>query len=355
MERPSQKLIAQTLGISTAAVSLALRDTGTISQALADKVKNTAKQLGYRPNPILASLASKRFRDARIIDGIPIAYFSFSHSPTYPMQLKMRAEELGYSLSKFTYDELMKYNSPTQMLVNRGVQGIVIQGQLPRGSIRDEFGWDQFSVVQCGRFRDSLPFDLVRPNIFDSVRLAYHETRKLGYRRIGFAVGAHDPIIEDDEARISAALGITYIESAEEDRIPPFTGKFHDAESFNAWAQEHSPECVIGFHIGQCAYLTAAGVRVPEDIGFASLHVSDTSNLGDERQLTIAGANQNKAEIAKQAINLLDQHIRHHVKGPQETPRSLLISSTWKHGESLPPKTRTEIKIPPKAAEHSKM
>jgi len=90
--------------------------------------------------------------------------------------------------------------------------------------------------------------------------------------------------------------------------------------------------------LGQCAGLIAAGVRVPEDMGFACLHLLAGDTLGDERQLTIAGVNQDQSEIARQTIDLLDQQIRHHVKGFVKKQMDVLIPSFWQDGDSLPDK-----------------
>jgi hypothetical protein len=103
-----------------------------------------------------------------------------------------------------------------------------------------------------------------------------------------------------------------------------------------SWAKKHRPECIVGFHIGQCADLIESGIRVPEDIGFACLHLNNVPNLGDERKLTIAGMEQHQEEIAYQTINLIDQSIRHHARGKPEIPRQVLVPSYWRDGQSLP-------------------
>ncbi len=339
MERPSQRLIAKKLGVSIAAVSLALRDTGTISPKLSAKIKAAAEEIGYRPNPILASLASKRFRNSEAHRGIPLTVLAFTRTALYNDGLSRRADELGYNLTFLAESDLNRYSNPCKTLLNRGVQGLVALGEIPQKYYRESFNWDEFSVVQCGRYANPMPFNVVRPNIFSALRLAYHKAKDLGYKRIGFAVGKHDPIIQDDEARICAAYGFSILESQEEDRIVPYMGNMHDIDLFVEWAKEHLPDCVIGFHLGQCAGLIAAGIKVPDDMGFACLHLLAGDTLGDEQQLTIAGVNQDQGEIARQTIDLLDQQIRHHVKGFVKKQMDVLIPSFWQDGDSLPDRT----------------
>ncbi|MDQ8188391.1 LacI family DNA-binding transcriptional regulator [Pelagicoccus sp. SDUM812002] len=337
MERPSQKLIAKTLGISTAAVSLALRDTGTISKELSEKVKETARAMGYRPNPMLSSLASKRFRESDTPLSIPLALLDFmDKDSSYREKLRTRAEQLGYTLSTIDAKSLEKYANPSLTLYNRGVQGIILMGPIPQGSFRDDFNWDDFSVVQCGRFLEPLPFDTVRPNIFQAMKLIFKKVKDRGYKRIGFALGRHDPLLEDDESRISAALGLIEVYCEPKDRIPPYFGSFTDHDALVSWAKKSKPDCVIGFHIGQCATFVEAGIKVPEEFAFACLHLNGAPYLGDSRNLCIAGMEQQLEEIAFQSVNLMDQSIRHHSRGKPELPRQVLVPSYWVDGDSLP-------------------
>ena len=58
--RPSLRDIAKALGLSHVAVSLALRDSPRVSEARRAEVKAMADKLGYRPDPMLASLVAYR-------------------------------------------------------------------------------------------------------------------------------------------------------------------------------------------------------------------------------------------------------------------------------------------------------
>ena len=341
--RPSQKLIAEKLGISKASVSLALRDIGTLSPKLVAKVKQAAKAMGYRPNPILSSLASKHFRDPHASSGATVLAINFlANSSQYFSQLRVRAEELGYTISEMNAKTVQKFTNPGLTLYNRGIQGILLVGPIPPGFFRKNFDWSLFSVVQCGRFFHPLPFDTVRPNIFQAIKLIYENTRKAGYKRIGFAVGRHEPILEDDESRLSAVLGLQQIYHADAFAPPPFFNILNGPKSeLIQWVEAHQLDCVVGFHIGQCADIMEGGWQVPEQIGFACLHLNQGVTLGDARNLSIAGVEQNMPEIAFQSVNLLDQNIRHHIRGISPSPKSLLIDSEWIDGDSLPDRNQS--------------
>ncbi|MBK1879740.1 LacI family DNA-binding transcriptional regulator [Pelagicoccus mobilis] len=344
MPRPSQKLIAQKLGISTATVSLALRNKGTVSKKLADRVKAVAEEIGYKPNPILASLASQHFKSSESSLGIPIALIDFLDTPynkaSYFNPIQERAHELGYSITHITPKELKSYHSPDKTLYNRGVQGIILLGPVSDRTFRDDFDWSLFSVLLCGRFLAPLPFDTVRPNIFQSVNLAYQQVRAHGYKRIGLAIGRHEPMMEDDASRYSAALGIQRIEEPDAELIPPYFGPLEDDQKLVSWVREHDPDCVIGFHVGQCSTMRDEGINIPEDLAYASLHIAESQIIGGEKPLCVAGNEQNKREIAIQCMNLMDQKVKYHERGIPEFPKHILINSTWLDGESLPDKTK---------------
>lgn len=340
MSRPSQKLIAEKLGISVAAVSLALRNKGTVSQKLTAEVKAMAEAVGYRPNPMLASLASHRFRDSGQRIAVPIAMIDLASKGMgpgqYATELAQRAEALGYILTTVNAEEFAQYHNPAKTLHNRGVQGLVLIGPVKDATFREDFDWSLFSVVQCGRFLQPLPFDTVRPNIFQSMKLAYLQAKSRGYHRIGFALGRHFPLLEDDESRLSAALGLQRLHEPDGPQIPPYFGDIADRDALVAWAKEHRPDCAIGFHVGQCRALRQAGLRIPEEIGYACLHLHRPFYVDEAQSLRVSGNDQNLDEIARQTINLLDQKIIHHERGLPEFPKHLLINSSWVEGASLP-------------------
>ena len=77
MSQPTLSEIAAKAGVSVATVSLALRGVGLVGRDTTERVKAIAEELGYRPNPLLASLATRRFRSRQSTEGTPLAIFHF--------------------------------------------------------------------------------------------------------------------------------------------------------------------------------------------------------------------------------------------------------------------------------------
>ena len=80
--------------------------------------------------------------------------------------------------------------------------------------------------------------------------------------------------------------------------------------------------------------LIAHGIRVPEDVAFATLHCH-RSDVIDAR---IAGLDQCTEQVGRAAVNLLDQMIRHGERGVPSSPMSVRFDPKWRPGASLPEK-----------------
>lgn len=328
--------IAKRAGVSVATVSLALRGRGELSKTRVAEIRAIADKMGYRPNPMLAALASKRFSNAKSQQGTPIAIFDFPPMPGKPARkpshykthLIEEATRLGYAPSHF----MMTDDTPTgplfRQLYSRSTQGIIITGNLDMTRFGKDFDWGQFAVVQCARYLNQHPFHIVRPNIFQSVKLCFTKVREAGYERIGCALGRHSVPLEDDEDRLGTALSLETSYLPRKHRLPVYQGDIEDRKAFMKWCRANRPDAVLGFNILHYHALREEGIRMPEDVGFALLHEA-------EKYPDIAGMNQNVKEIARQSVLLMDQLIRNHDQGPTELPIHILIPSTWQSGPTV--------------------
>lgn len=334
--------IAKRAGVSVATVSLAIRGKGLVARETAARIKKIADEMGYRPNPLLASLATKRFRSAKSAVGTPLAIFTFpglaedsgtDSGMLYVDDLVRGAIKLGYSPKVYNQASADNSSRLFRELYHSMVQGIIILGSMDMSRFGPAFDWSQFSVVVCGRYRAALPFHTVRTNIFKSVKLAFSELQARGYRRIGFAMGTHGQAMEDDEARHGAAVAMEYSYLPKRDRLPVYLGAFKDVDALSGWVEKNKPDAVIGFAVGQYWLLRNHGYRIPEDFGFASMHIPIK-----EHRKYCSGLNQNTEEIARQSVLLLDQLIRNRERGLPQDPLDVLVSSIWNEGITLRPR-----------------
>ena len=339
-KRTTLRDIAAQAGVSVASVSMALRSCGTISNARAESLRKLAESMGYRPNPLLASLAAKKFRTGKSVLGTPVAILNFPISAKgedsqslitdmYIGDLKKESYQRGYSASVFSYPFEGGIRQLERVLYHRMVQGIILHGSVDQSGVLDEFDWSHYAVVQCARFHISPQFHTARSNIFQSVKLAFEKILALGYRRIGLAIARHDIPLEDDQARHGAAVAVSTSSLPPSQRLPIFLGSINDREAFKEWVRATKPDAVLGFSLRFYWLLHEMGFSIPEEIGFASLH------LPNKRTKDFSGLLQNNTAIARQSVVLLDQLVREQQRGIPDLAMHTLIPSTWVDGVTL--------------------
>lgn len=343
MPRITLKTIAKEAGVSIATVSIALRGQGKLAESNVKRIREIADRLGYRPNPMLASLASRRFRSGEQSQGLPLALLEFpsfesdtESTKQYREFLIKHAKSLGYAPLVYSTTEMRRYQDFTRILYHRGTVAVIVTGQPDADTFKDHARWQSFALVQCGRYRTILPLHTVRSNIVQAIKLCFDNTYSKGYRRIGFALGRHAETLEDDLARLGAAMALIDQHLEPEERIPPYFGPINDKECMIAWAKEHKPEVYIAFNSGFWFALKDAGIHCPRDAAFVAIHTHQSENA--QHQKIHSGLDQSLDEIANQTLLLVDQMVRHNERGIIEDPRHILIRSKWVEGETLPPK-----------------
>lgn len=341
MLRVTLKSIAAQAGVSVATVSMALRGDARVAKATVAKIKALAGALGYAPDPLLASLASRRFRAKSATDGLPLALLEFpifEGSPIYPADyrpaLLAEAHRLGYAPQVHTAGQIARHRDLARSLYQRGVHAVIVTGQPPPDFFATNPGWSRFALARCGRYHADLPVHAVRPHITQALHFAFSELRRRGYRRIGFALGRHRRLLEDDISRLGTALVLMDQEIEPADRVPPYRGQMHDQDAICEWAALHRADAYIGFSEAMWYSLRdRLGIECPRDAGFVALHVSPPA--GRRPATPVSGLDQRRDEIARQTVQLVDQMLRHGELGPAPEPRQILIPSRWREGATL--------------------
>lgn len=337
MPRVSLKQVAQATGVNVSTVSRALRNHGRIPPATRQRIQQAAQQLGYRPDPVLASLASGQFRRSSAREATPIAFvWSTITAPRgddlNPAQ--ERVAELGYRVQEF---RLQDFPSPVRLgevLFARGFRGIIL-GRLYGYDRLPEIDWSHFAVVSKGRNFFPAPFSTVRANHFEGIQRLWQTATARGYRRIGFAMIRHAPVVHPDDRERWGAIWECLQNLPANRQVPPLTaGPQPDNPAFVAWYKRYRPDAVISFWPHFYYRLQEAGVRIPEDCGFASL-LRDPASTGDA---PITGLMLDRLCEAVPAVEMLDSQIRRGNLGPQKHPADLVFPLPWMEGSSLPPR-----------------
>ncbi len=344
MRRVTLKDVADNLGLSVAAVSLSLRGKGNLSPETREKIRAVSQKMGYIPNPLLSSLARRKFSatSARE-DRIPIALLvpqpvSGSQSEDQRIYLdkaKERADSIGYQIHLYDYDKAGKQKGFSRQLYARGVQGIIISPKANELSL-PELEWEKFSVVMVGNVRVPYPFHHISADYFESLERLQTIAHSYGYKRIGWALMLHQPMITDDHLRL-AALRYLNDKAPTEQRVPLHIQEGFDLkESIMEWFREYKPDIVVGFHAGIEWLLRNRGVKIPKESAFACmLH---RYNEDEGRQGIIAGMDYLEDRLLEAALFQLDHQIRNRMLGIDQETKLTLIRTIWHNGVSMPNK-----------------
>lgn len=338
------RMIAQAVGLSHVAVSLALRNHASIPEQTRERVQETAQKMGYQPDPMLSALnAYRRTRQAVRYQATLILVNPYNERSAldrsinfnrYRLGAMERAQELGFALEEFWLAQPgMSAQRFHQILKARQVQGVLLL-PAPYSYVFPDVQWGDVSVVQFG-FSQAPLFHLVTNAQFRSIRLCVQRLHGLGYRRIGMV-----------SYRIPLEFKAGLWSGAEEFGVD-FTSLQMPSDDFDEsncallrdWVRKHRLDAVIGFD-GLCEALRSASLRVPEDIAVAVLNASSG-------QSTQAGIDQCSHQIGRVAVEQLARMIQNNERGFPSHPLRILVDSVWVDGASAPPKATPAVQETP--------
>jgi LacI family transcriptional regulator len=334
--------IATRLGVSHVTVSLALKDSPRISKGRREQVQLLAKEMGYRPDPILSSLVVYRQSKRPAPIHSAIAWINHWQHPgdlrkirefnDYWSGASVAAECFGYRLDEFVWQHDLTSERFETILQTRNVRGVLIpphqdQDQPEWGS----FHWDNFSVIRFGLSVKSPDSHIVTADHMRGIVNAMEKIHAYGYKRIGFVVpGAFD-------LRLGGSWTGGFIASQKllnlSPALPPLItlDKISDLafkQTFHQWFSKHKPDVLLTVDARVIPTIKQLGLRIPEDIAAASTSVADIP--------LSSGINQNSQEIGRVAVETLISLINSNDRGKPSVPRRILVEGTWRDGDSLP-------------------
>ena len=337
--RVTLKDIAKEVGLSAAAVSLALKDHPSISKARREEIHAVAERMGYRPNAMAAALAHHRHQSrAQPVQAALALINTYPDPATLHAQHSYEdcwrgatkaAEKFGFRLEEFPVNGNQPLKRLERIFLARNIRGIILAPLPPEESGVDwaSFAWNKFSVVRSGFREHSPPFHYVTSAQATNTMMAFDKMRERGYQRIGFA-GYWD------KARM---FGAGFLWSQHEpslrSRVPAFlfskeTPELSQQGRFERWLKAAKPDAILTDSLAVPAMLEKAGCRVPEDIGVAATNVRD---------MTVdAGIDQIPEEIGRITVLSLISLIHDSSLGIPEFIRETLVRGRWVDGESLP-------------------
>lgn len=335
-KRPTQKAIATVAGVHTSTVCLALKNHPTIPEETRKRIRKIADELGYRPDPMLASLAAYRTSLRPAAFHGQLAWLSISNTrfdwrkvPVYSAYMEgaaSRAEQLGYTLQDYNLGERgMTLQRLAGIMQARGVTGVLVC-PMPEAHMELEFPWQHFAAVSLGFTLDRPALNLVAANHFQSLRLIFRNLLQLGYERIGLALPG------DLSARVGEHYLAAYLVEqralSPNQQLQPHLDMPPTRAGFARWLKQTRPDALITSNYIFPGYLAEMGVRVPDELGVA---VVFKRVVGDD----FSGIDQRVQRTGEVAMDVLVSMIQRNERGVPSSPLETLVEGRWVPGTTV--------------------
>ncbi len=337
--RPTIRDIARLAGVSHVTVSRALRSSPSISQPTQERVKRIAKEIGYRPDPVLSALMAYRLSTRPVGFQGTIAWLNTWAIPTdlrkffagYWEGASERCESLGYHLEEIRLAELgtreQAERRATRILRARNIQGILLPPQ-EKGNSSLNLDWSHLSVIAFGFTVTQPQFHTVANAQMRSGLLAIRKLKERGFRRIAYVVSRS--FHERTGRNFTAAFLVNQDAMDEESRIPPYYVEYqpNERKALEKWYRRYEPDVIIIEGEIETRPLLEPIID-PERCSLVSLFVPAGSDL--------AGIRQNDTQIGRVAVEQLVARIQQGERGVPQIPYFCLIEGEWVEGPSLKP------------------
>lgn len=334
--RITQKEIARRLGITQAAVSLALANHPSISEAMRRKVRRLADRLGYVPDPYLSGLSAYRKKVRPVHYQATLAWVTNHPGENawrtsrvfqgYHEGAIQRAGELGYVLEHHWLRAPDITNRRLEKILNaRGIVGLLMAPQ-PEPNQQIDFDFTAFPAVTFGYTLARPQLNLVTLHQFRSMETAFRRLLAMGYRRPGLALA--DDSDQRADRNWSAAFWSEQRALPAKNRVPLLLARPLAKAGFIAWFRRHRPDVVLTIWPEVRDWLLEAGESIPGTTGFALLSVPDESG-------NFSGIWENPQLIGSKAVELLVDMIHRGESGVPPTPICVLVEGIWIPGKTL--------------------
>ncbi|MDP0497775.1 MAG: LacI family DNA-binding transcriptional regulator [Verrucomicrobiota bacterium JB024] len=337
--------IADDVGLSRSAISLALRNHPSISQKTRERVHAAAERLGYRPSPLVSALMCQ-IRDKRRTHTESIALISrlkepvsekTSASPFYLMLYRSiieQAKAKGYRIDEFYLaKDPLSGQRLSKILVSRGIHGVILfPGNDTPNLDFPQLDWEQFATVLIGYNSVNSQLHQIASDYTYDIEYALDYIRKGGNRRIGLVI-TEGRSRTSNHAWLSRFLLFQHF-TPKADRVTPYiqSGEHFEADKLLAWYAREKPDVVLlsDEHLHQ--YFREAGLRIPGDVQLVNLVLRDSTS-------GLAGMNPHTEEVGRVAVDLVSTLLQTNQIGISPYPQAITIKGHWVPGSSYIEKT----------------
>jgi DNA-binding LacI/PurR family transcriptional regulator len=326
MSNPTMQHVAERAGVSTALVSLVMRNAPNVSDLRRERVLRAAAELGYRPNVLARNLASRQTRTVGVV-------LNDLHNPFFAEmvdELESVADEAGYRILLGNGRRTRSGEAATvETLLQFRVDGLVLVGTIMKTSEIEEVARSA-AVTIVGRTARTDSLDSVNNDESVGARLAVDHLVALGHRaiaHIGGGSGAGARARQRGYERAMRAHGL-------DDEIVMSGGDFTEQSGYAAaevlLARPEPPTAIFAANdlsaVGALDCVEDAGHVVPDDISIVGY---DNTALAAMHHVSLTTIDQPRTHLGQMAMTLLLERMSgertepvHHVVAPELVVRA---------------------------------
>lgn len=349
--RASMRDIARAAGVSVSAVSLALKNSPKISAGRRETILKLAEKIGYQRDPRVTELMEHlrmsrplrpNSRIALIIPEIARAKLG-DYSPLQGMieGVEEIAARAGFFVERFFLtDPGMSLRRVRTILLARGIKGVVI-APCPSGVARLDFDCEGLCVATAGYSIVEPRLHRACPNYLQMMDELLADCAAKGYQRLGLVMTYGEGGIGH---KLFTSAFLYYQSTIPPHRRVPVLPKPQISEAaIDSWFHAHRPDAIISSG-SVYQILRSIGLRVPQDVGFASIDLS-------EQPRDAAGADHGYHLVGREAIKQVLTQLNLNLTGVPENPKAVLVDSHRREGFTLPPKAAAPARNRPRRRE----
>lgn len=350
--------LARAAGVSLATASRVMRDQGRVSDQVRQRVKETAERIGYRPNPLVASLMHQ------IREGQVKAYQGtvalISASPTranwdqnrvgrlFLRGAEEEAKRLGFRLELILpRDEGLTQTRLLQILEARGIAGALLTEQAGRYREHTAGMLDEplvppgpLPIVLVGHKELRPKNSFAMSDQYANARFVGNLLLERGYRRPLLLTTHYIEAVT--EKRLEAGLSFSgpegWLAVAHSNGLlaaglpPEQAGPLVQEARANLRRalRSHRADVVISLERHALGWLREAGHDIPGELGYLTLDWSP-------EQPHLSGLEQRHEVVGTLAMRQLAEQIARNEIGPQEIVSGRLVEGHWREGSTLRP------------------
>ena len=340
--RVTIKQVAEAAQVHYSTVSKALRGRGRIPAATRDRIQQIARAIGYQQDSVMQALAAQRSRCSGLHREPRIVFLTNRWSTDEPGSgafvrqyaegVRHQAELMGCACDLLPVGDEKPDPADIECLLDPARTDGIIIGAFDPLLRQLELEWSRYAVVKIDSAFMLPKASLVANDQLQIVRTAFQHAFRLGYRRIGMAVGQAEE--EATRSRYSAGYYVAR-EELELPEIPILYFREHrddgaaTARRMADWVGEHRLEIVLSSWGSVRELLGVCGLQVPRDVACMCLCL----NAPDP---ALAGIIQRHFVVGQKAAEALSLLIMRHKRGLAMRSTATYVGGTWQDGASAP-------------------